>query len=183
MIRNKSSIHHFKVAIFFHWSIAILVILNIVFGLIRHYKILNSPIIMEYHTRNGIVILTLAILRIFWRLTHKYPSLANIIPYSEKILANFSHFILYILMVAVPVTGMLFYQSIGQHVYLLQIKLPMFIIQQPDIIAKKILYIHQSLAIIFLTIIIYHILAALKHHFIDKNQVLVRMLPKWTNRK
>lgn len=183
MAKSKGTIRYFRVAMFFHWSIAILVILNILGGLIKHYKILDVPIIIELHSRTGIVILALAILRIFWRLTHKYPSLADIIPNSEKTLAYFSHLMLYVLMVAVPVSGMLFFQSIGQKVYFLQIELPQFIMQQPTIEAKKLLNIHQSLALIFLTLILYHILAALKHHFIDKNHILTRMLPKWIYRK
>lgn len=183
MTKTKSTIRYFKVAMLFHWSMAILIILNILGGLLKHYEILDLPIIIELHTRTGIIILTLAILRIFWRLTHKYPSLTNIIPNSEKILAYFSHLLLYVLMIAVPVSGMLFFQSIGEKVYFLQIELPKFIMRQPIAEAKKILNIHQSLALIFLTLIVYHILAALKHHFIDKNHVLSRMLPKWIYRK
>lgn len=164
---------------FFHWTIALMIFFNLISGVIMAYfpDLSHEFEIFSIHKQAGAMILVLAILRLIWRLTHKYPSLVGLLPRNERILASLGHAILYILMFALPLSGILFSQSFGKSVYLGMFKLPQLISPQPIETAFQFFAFHKYLAIFITVIILGHVLAALKHHFIDKNEVLLRMLP------
>lgn len=167
-----------SVAIFFHWAIALLVFVNLLTGTLFANNIVPLSSSMQLHKQTGLLIFMLVICRIIWRLTHNYPTLNEQIPVSEKLLAHFGHLFLYFLILAMPISGILVVQSAGKQLNLLGfIILPKIVNQNPELL-EQLLDIHKSLAIMLVTMIIGHTIAALKHHLIDKNQVLLRMLPK-----
>lgn len=178
---NTNTGSYSNVAKFFHWSIAFMILFNLISGAtLAYFDAFSTQInLFAIHKQTGVMILVLAVLRLTWRLTHRYPSLKGMLPAHERLLAGFGHVLLYILMFALPISGILFSQSFGKEVDLLWIKLPTFIDPQAQGVALQFLNLHKFLAIIITTIVAGHTLAAIKHHIIDKNQVLTRMLPKF----
>jgi cytochrome b561 len=162
-----------------HWLIALLIFAVFPLGLYMH-DLKLSPVKLQlysYHKWVGMTILLLAIVRLLWRITHRPPALS--LPRLQQIASSAVHHLLYVLMLAIPLTGWLMSSAKGYQTVLFGI-LPL-----PDLLAKDkelghtLENVHQSLNYILLLLVAVHIAAALKHHFIDRDDVLARMLPKW----
>jgi cytochrome b561 len=166
-----------------HWLIALLIFAVFPLGLYMH-DLKLSPAKLQlysYHKWVGMTILLLAIVRLLWRITHRPPALS--LPRLQQIASVAVHHTLYVLMFAIPLTGWLMSSAKGYQTVLFGI-LPL-----PDLLAKDkqlghtLENIHASLNYILLLLVAVHIAAALKHHFIDRDDVLARMLPKGKNRE
>lgn len=95
-----------RVAIAFHWTIAVLVITNLALGILHEQ--VPRPLSREMigvHKSIGITVLALTLFRLGWRLTHRPPPLPAHTPGWERGLAHLVHWLFYIFMVALPVTG------------------------------------------------------------------------------
>lgn len=163
----------------FHWVTALLVIGLLALGLLMEDLKPLSLKLTAYnlHKSFGITVLTLVICRIIWHFFSRRPApVATLKPW-EKILSALMHYALYALLLAMPLTGWLMSSAAGRPVNVFGLfTLPDLI--PPDQAAAKI-YHHRHELIGELIIIFggLHIAAALKHHFIDKDTVLKRMLP------
>ena len=164
-----------------HWLIALLIFTVFPLGLYMH-DLKLSPAKLQlysYHKWIGMIILLLTIIRLLWRITHRPPALS--LPRFEQIASSAVHHLLYVLMLAVPLAGWLMSSAKGFPTVLFGI-LPL-----PDLLTKdKVLgqtleNVHASLNYLLLLLVTVHIAAALKHHFIDRDDVLARMLPKGNN--
>ena len=174
--------HYGSAAVLLHWLMAILVIGLAALGLymvrlpdvgFNQEKIL----LILYHKQFGIVALGLAAMRFAWRLGNVIPELVENLPDWQKIAARFVHLSFYGLMFALPVTGWLMSSAAG-------IPVSMFgLFTLPDLIAydeflfKRFIEIHKWLGYALILLIFVHIGAALRHHFIFKDDTLRRMLP------
>ena len=121
-------------------------------------------------------IIFLVVIRIFWRYTHPAPQLPNTMSPMMKTLAHIGHFLLYLMLLALPITGCLFSWSAGHPAPVLYLfEIPRLVQDNPDLLAiVKPLHIYISW---FAGLLIAgHILAAIKHHLIDKDNVLLSML-------
>ncbi len=167
-----------KMAKFLHWSIALMIIFNFILGLLLGVNGLYS-----LHKQIGVAVISLAFLRILWRLTHSYPAMvASLLPHEKK-LAQFGHLILYIFMLIMPLSGIVMSNASGHTITFLGLNLPVLVSKQPLSTIELLNKLHGFIAYTFMAIVALHILAALKHHFIDRSQVLTRMLPFSRNRK
>ena len=90
-----------NVAIFLHWAIALLILYNLFTGFL-HDALPRGW--FRFHVSSGVTILTLTVIRIIWRLTHKAPPYLPMARW-EKGLAHAVHFLLYCAMLAAPLTG------------------------------------------------------------------------------
>ena len=169
--------HYTKTAIGLHWSIALLIFSAFPLGLYMHdLKLSPTKLhLYSYHKWIGITVLLLAVLRVLWRATHKPPQLN--LPRWQEIGSSIAHTMLYLLMLCVPMTGWLMSSAKGvQTVWL-------GIVPLPDLVAKdKALghllgNVHMILNYTLLVLVVLHVAAALKHHFIERDDVLLRMLP------
>lgn len=88
-------------AIILHWVIAVLILYNLCSGLL-HDTLPKG--FFQFHISSGVTILTLTVIRIIWRLTHRPPPFLPMAKW-EKGLAHVVHFLLYGLMLAAPLTG------------------------------------------------------------------------------
>jgi cytochrome b561 len=88
-------------AIFLHWAIAILILYNLFSGFF-HDTLPKG--VFQFHISSGITILTLTVIRIVWRLTHKPPTFLPMAKW-EQGLAHVVHFLLYCAMLIAPLTG------------------------------------------------------------------------------
>jgi cytochrome b561 len=164
-----------------HWLIALLIFAVFPLGLYMH-DLKLSPLKLQlysYHKWAGVIIFLLVIVRLVWRITHRPPALS--LPRLQQIASSAVHHLLYVLMLAIPISGWLMSSAKGYQTVLFGI-LPL-----PDLLTKDkalghtLENVHASLNYLLLLLVVTHIAAALKHHFIDRDDVLIRMLPKGKN--
>jgi len=164
------------VAILLHWIIAVLIIGLLALGL----YMIALPISLEklklygWHKEYGLLALFLAIFRIVWRLSNQTPELA--LPWLEKVAARSMHWAFYCFMFAMPITGWLITSSAGLPASFFDLfTLPNLV--APDE-SKRIFFqwVHQWLGYALIAAITLHCAAALKHHFINKDDILRRMI-------
>ena len=164
-------------AIGLHWMIAMLIFSAFPLGLYMHdLKLSPTKLhLYSYHKWIGITVLMLAVLRVLWRATHKPPALH--LARWQEIASHIVHGLIYLLILAVPVSGWLMSSAKGFKTVWLDI-LPL-----PDLVAKNkalgdlLSNVHTALNYTLLALVLMHVAAALKHHFIDRDDVLLRMLP------
>ena len=167
-------------AIALHWLIALLVVANFALGLVMVDIPGLTPAKLRYfswHKWAGVTVLLLATLRLLWRLMHRAPALPDTMPEWEKSAAHASHFLLYVLLFAVPLSGYFYSLAAGVPVvYFGVIELPVLIGRDP--VLKELLQTaHYWLNMLLAATVAVHVLAALKHQFIDHDSVFKRMLP------
>src|SRR5262245_45802152 len=91
----------------FHWGMALLIFVQIALGLVAvSWHISPTKLnLFVWHKSTGMLILALLALRVLWRLSHRAPALPWEMPLWERAAAQLSHFLLYALMIALPLTG------------------------------------------------------------------------------
>lgn len=163
----------------FHWLIVFLVIGQFVLANIAD----NLPLglrkveVLGRHKSFGITILVLAILRLGWRYLSPPPPLPAHMKGWERSAAHVSHFLLYALLFAVPLAGWTMSSARNFPVsWFGLVQLPDFV-SPSDALFRAAHEAHEFLAISLAVVATLHLLAALKHHFFDKDTVLRRMLP------
>ncbi len=177
------------VAVTLHWVIAISIIVMIPLGLYMD----KFPIEIRFqafaiHKSIGITVLTLSIFRFIWRLMNPPPELPVHMAAWEKLVAKATHWVLYFLMVAMPLTGWLMVSANPKYptVFFGMFEVPF--IPMPNGIDPKETHemfetYHLYLAYGAIVLILGHAAAALKHHFVDRDDVLRRMLPVRVQKK
>ena len=164
---------------FLHWLIVVLIIAQVILANIAEDLPIGMKKLAMYarHKSIGITILGLAVLRLLWRLGNPTPPLPTTLKSHERVLANLTHAGLYILLFAQPLTGWMMSSARGFPVSWFGF------LQLPDLVPKNdALYnamkeTHDTLALALYAIVFLHVAAALKHHFMLKDDVLRRMLP------
>jgi cytochrome b561 len=124
-----------------------------------------------------VTVFLLALFRIAWRVTHQPPPLPGSMPRLIQIAAHAGHHMLYMLMFLIPLSGWLMSSAKGfQTVWFGILPIP-DLIEKNKLLGDLLQTVHVSLNYLFIAVLIGHIGAALKHHFIDKDDILTRMLP------
>lgn len=173
--------HYTRTAQILHWVMAIIFIVAWIIGFYSgnflsydvdgHFK----GQVITLHKNIATTIIFLVIVRIFWRYTHPAPALPETMSPLMKTAAHLGHIGLYFMLLALPITGCLFSWSAGHPAPVLYLfEIPRLVQDNPALLAiVKPLHIYISWAAGLL--LVGHILAALKHHFIDKDHVLISM--------
>ena len=182
------------VAIVLHWSMAVLIILQIAIGIWMTGAIDDPETqsaayeAFQFHKSLGLTLLVLALLRLAWRLMHGFPGFPEHMPNWQRIAARISHVLLYAFIVLIPLTGWL-YVSTGWNSeagMALQVPTVWFgLFEWPHIpgiagnsmLADFAIGMHELLAFSLIALLAVHVAGALKHHFADRDQVLWSMLP------
>jgi len=169
-----------KTAMLLHWLTALLIVSGFALGVTMVDIPGLTPTKLKYfswHKWIGVTVLGLACVRLLWRLTHPAPAYPDAMPAWQKKAANGLHHLLYVLIFAVPISGYFYSLAAGVPVvYLGIIPLPVLIESNQEL--KPILKtVHYLLNMALLAGVGLHVLAALKHHFIDRDGLLKRMLP------
>jgi cytochrome b561 len=173
------ALHYTKTAKALHWLMAILFFGLLALGFYMHDLPLSPEKLKLYswHKWAGVTAFMLVWLRLFWRVTHRPPALPANMPKTMQLAAHAGHFMLYVLMIAIPLSGWLMSSAKGFQTVWFGV-LPI-----PDLLDKNketgdlLQTLHMGLNLLFVAVIAGHIGAALKHHFIDKDDILTRMLP------
>lgn len=177
MIKNTRD-HYGIVAKAFHWVIAIMIIILIAVGFTMH-NMPSSPEKYELyamHKSFGIVVLMLIVLRILWRFFNQIVEPPAGLPDTLKLAAKLGHFLLYMFMLLMPVSGVFMSYFGGHNIEVFGLfVIPAAIEKMPQI--STLFYQLHVLGIwAFIFLIVVHILAALYHHFIRRDNVLIRMI-------
>jgi cytochrome b561 len=197
MERQRS--RYSAVAMLLHWVIALGIVVMIPLGwwMADNVKDPTKAGLVfkafQLHKSIGLTILVLSVLRLIWRLTHRLPELPAGMPGWEKAGARASHFLLYAIMLVMPLTGWLYVSAGWNSEMNIPFPVPTFwfgLFQWPHIpgiaetsnatrasVAGKAMAVHSLLAWGAIALIALHAAAALKHHYFDKDDVLARMVP------
>jgi len=175
------------VALLFHWGIALLIGVNLYLGFRMGFVSgLEKFDLFQLHKSVGVTVLLLSLLRLAWRLINPPPAYADELKWWEHAVAGAVHTLLYVIMIGMPLTGwvvvsasplnlptLLFHTIPWPHVA---------VVHDLPAAAKAKVYglsdtSHILLAWGALGLITLHVGAALKHHFLDRDAVLLRMVP------
>ena len=125
------------------------------------------------HKSIGVTILALIFIRILWRITHKPPALLSSYKEIERKLANGAHHLLYLLMLALPLSGVI--MALNSKYGIKWFGMSFLVGTDNKPVREFWVGVHEIIGIILLVIVGLHVLGALKHKFIDKDETLSRM--------
>jgi cytochrome b561 len=169
--------HYTRTAVALHWSIAGLVLAALFMGwTMTSMEFSPGKLrLYNYHKWVGVTVLALSLLRLCWRLVHQPPPL-DIKPRWRQVLARAVHGLLYVLMLAVPLSGWAYSNASGYPiVYLGKVPLPN-LVDKDKVLAGQLVQVHEVLAVSFAVLVLLHVLAALQHQFVHNDRTLRRML-------
>ena len=166
-------------AIGLHWLIALIVFMLFPVGLYMA-DLPVSPTklkLYSYHKWAGVTVFALALLRVWWRATHAAPPLPASMPRWQQAFAHATHHLLYLLLFAIPLSGWLMSSAKGfQTVYFGVLPIPDLLAKNKEL-GEQLEVVHMLLNYTMAALLAAHIAAALKHHFVDRDDILTRMLP------
>ncbi len=176
---NAESQYH-PIAKILHWTVAGLIVTQYVLANLGEQaaeagNIVQRIALVANHKSVGITILGLALLRIGWRIFNPPPALPASMPGWQRGASAVSHWSLYGLLLALPITGWMMSSAAAFSVsYFSLFTLP-DLVAPAEALKDRLHAVHELLAKALFALAMLHILAALKHHFIDKDKVLRRM--------
>ncbi len=176
------STHRYSgVAILLHWLTALLLIGSFSAGLYM-VDMKFSPqklTLFSYHKWIGVSVFCLAMVRLLGRLDHRPPPLPGWMPAWQVAASHASHALLYLFLLATPVSGWLYSSASGVPT----VPFGVAMLQLPDVVDKNgelavtLKFVHMALNYSLGALICLHIAAALKHLLINRDGIMSRMLP------
>lgn len=163
-----------------HWLMAVMIFGLLALGIYMHDLPLSPEKLKLYswHKWAGVTVFLLVLIRLVWRITHRPPPLPASMPKTMQWAAHAGHFALYGLMIAIPLSGWLMSSAKGfQTVWFGVLPIPDLIGKDKEL-GDLLKEVHEALNFLLMLTLAGHIGAALKHHLIDKDDVLTRMLPE-----
>lgn len=176
-LRNDSE-HWGAISLALHWLTVVLVIGLALVGLVMT-ELPNSPLkisIYAWHKSFGLTVLGLTLLRLAWRFTGGAPAPAPM-PVWQRWAAAGTHGLLYVLLLAIPLTGWLYNSAAGFPLKWFGLfSLPRLSAYDPALkqFAGE---AHETLFYLLALLVLLHAAAALKHHYLDRDDTLRRMFP------
>jgi len=187
---HPESKRYTSVAIAFHWGIAALLVGMVFYGwwmeglrdAANEGEVSFATVQSAYnwHKTTGIAILVLSLARLGWRFTHKVPPLPPHMNAFERVAARFTHVGFYAVMIGAPIGGYITASSYGDLFPILlfnEIALPKLPVPQTEAFQQLSGSAHGAGGWVILVLLALHAGAALKHHFVDRDGVLQRMIP------
>lgn len=167
-----------KVAIWLHWLIGLAVIANICLAMLTEGMPRDvHRAAMGVHKALGITILALTLVRIVWRLLHKAPPLPAAVPAWQRPLSKIAHFLFYALLVLLPLSGWVWMSAADAPIDFFGLFTVPSLVAPDKALADVMHERHELLGLTMLALVVIHILAALKHQFVDRSGVTARMNP------
>ena len=171
-----------SVAKFFHWFMASLFIamFAVAYTMMAASPSSTKGLLYGLHKSTGVLLFALVILRLTWRLVQPQPLLPRTMPIWQKIAAQLNFVVLYVLMFGMPLTGLTMSLR-GDHPVSFYglFTIPAF--SPSKSMSTFCWQAHALLSYIMIGVVALHILAALYHHFIRRDKVLLSMLPGHRN--
>lgn len=173
--RNRYS----TVSLLFHWGIALAVLAQVL--LITAHEATEGAISREFtsaHKALGLTILVVTLARIGWRLANPALPLPPGTPAWQRIGARATHVGFYLLMIGLPLGGWAASSAAGRDISWFGLfNWPLLPLPQSRELAGQFMDAHEAGVKVLYVLLALHVLAALKHHFVDRDNVLHRMIP------
>lgn len=173
--RNRYSI----VSLIMHWTIAAAVLAQVL--LVTAHEATEGPISREFislHKSVGLTILVLTLARIGWRLANPAIALPGDMSRWERGLARAVHVLFYAALIVIPLTGWMASSAAGREILWFGLfDWPLLPISGGRDAARGFMTVHGLVVKGLYVLISLHVLGALKHQFVDRDNVLHRMIP------
>ena len=178
MMKNTPSTYG-SVGKFLHWIVALIVIMMLIIGFTMDG--FTEPFKSQmygYHEELGLTLMGILIFRVYWRWVNPQPEFPASLSAWERVAAHSTHYLLYIALAVMIASGWAKSTSSGYtpNFYGL-FELPMPFVPVSTTVKHFAKQVHVTTVWVLITLVSLHILAALNHHFIHKDNVLKRMLP------
>ncbi|MEO0316526.1 MAG: hypothetical protein RL404_203 [Pseudomonadota bacterium] len=163
-----------------HWLMALLIIGLLALGFVMTEMPVSPQKLKVYswHKWGGVTLFVLLLVRVSWRIAHPPPALPWQMGRLQQLAAHLGHLALYALMIALPITGWLMSSAKGfQTVWFGVLPIP-DLLGKDKALGELLEEVHESLSWVLIALLVVHVVAALKHHVIDKDDILTRMLPR-----
>lgn len=187
---SAPSSRYTSVAIALHWVIAVMLVSMVFYGWwmegLRDLALAGDLSFGEvqnaynWHKTAGIIILVLSLARLAWRLTHPVPPLPASAPAWQNRIARGIHIAFYAVMIGAPIGGWVTASATQFPTHLFNVDalaLPRLPVPQTTEFYEFAGSVHGAGGWVILALLALHAGAALKHHFIDRDGVLQRMIP------
>lgn len=166
-----------RTAVTLHWLVTLLILAGFTLGATMVH-LGFSPLklrLFSYHKWIGITVLGLVLIRSAWRLMHRPPP-DEPMPRWQALAAHVTHGLLYALLLMIPLAGWTYSSATGYPVVYLGLWQLPDLVPKSAALAQVLVDVHIVLAWTLLCVVLLHMAAALKHHFIDRDATLRRML-------
>ena len=180
---SAAPVRYSPVAMLLHWVLAAAILTAFSVGLyVEDLPFSPSKLkLINWHKWAGVAILALSLLRLVWRLAHRPPALParieQAMPHWQRVAHHGTHHLMYLLFLAVPLLGWAYSSAKGYPiVWLGVLPLPDFVSPDPAL-ADALKPLHALAAWGLIGLVALHVVAALKHQFIDRDGLLDRMRP------
>ena len=178
---DASAARYSRGAVILHWLIALLIIGNVAGAwLSEGMPKPDRAAIMALHKAFGITVLLLTLVRIGWRLAHRPPPMVETLKAWEAALARVTHWLFYILLLALPLTGWAFVSGAGKGKPVSMFGLfamPALPVGFDKSTVGTFKDMHSVLGFVIVGLFVLHVAGALKHQFLDRDGTMRRMVP------
>ncbi|WP_448191332.1 cytochrome b [Azospirillum sp. sgz301742] len=166
------------VAVILHWTMVFLLVAQyaIAWTMPAIHRGTQPETLINLHLAVGTLILLLLVCRLAWRLSHPVPPPAGL-PGWQNLVSSLIHWLLYLLLVAVPVLGWMNASARGWRVTLFWVAPLPPLVAEGSPLGRSSGDVHVVLSYVLLGVAAVHVLAALYHRFVLRDAVLRRMLP------
>jgi superoxide oxidase len=181
--QNAASASYAPLMMAMHWIIAILIVLAYLFINLKGLFVKGSDpreLMKTLHFMMGLSMFFLLFVRIYVKLTSTKPAIVPAIPRWQLVTSNVTHLMLYAFMITMPILGWLTLSAAGKPVPFFGQKLPALINEHKET-AKSLKELHKTIGTLGYYLIALHTGATLFHHYIRKDNTLLRILP-WSKR-
>ncbi|AHI26363.1 cytochrome B [Komagataeibacter xylinus] len=178
-----------RLAIILHWIMALGIAALVIIGLLMVHGGLTPDAMFrlyQLHKSIGITVLLAAVVRLAWRFSYRPPPLPQTMPPREKAAAHAGHIMLYATLFLIPLTGWALVSSsvFGIPTVLYGLvpwpDLPVFSTLADKAPVEAVLKtVHAYGAYALIALVVLHVLAALRHQFLLRDNIMARMLPRW----
>jgi cytochrome b561 len=164
----------------FHWIIAALIFMAFALGLTMEPLELSKDKLNFYawHKWLGLIILSLVLLRLIWRLITKVPTHQSVtVPPLFHFGAKVGHFLLYAVLIILPLIGWLRSSSAGFEIVLFEVIPIPDLLGKDEVLSNQLAFLHKMLAYFLALLVLGHVVAVFIHHQIFKDPILNKMKP------
>jgi len=158
----------------FHAAIAGLVIVNLALGLL-HEPLENAVRLIPLHKSIGLTVLGLSVARLLWRLTWTTPAYEPALRRFDLLVAKAVHVAFYVLLIALPLSGWIMSSAGARPLAWFGVAVPKFAVAKGSPLAEAAHEGHELLGYTMLALVALHVAAALRHHFVLRDGVLLRI--------
>lgn len=173
-----------------HWLMAAMIFAMLIFGTIMSEfttDLVQKFQMVQQHKSVGFTVFTLAVIRVIWRFMNPTPALPSDMPRWQVQASHISHGLIYALIIAVPLSGWIMSTASPLNdpgAYPVQVRNMVFgLFEMPDLfptgdkeLSEFFHLVHSILTKALAALLLLHIAAALKHHFMDRDTILRRMI-------